>query len=340
MKKVSLALAVFDWVAASASGAVLCTIAHQPLYAQTIIPASDGTGTEVIPNGNGFDIDKGSRSSDGANLFHSFQQFRLDSGQVANFISSPEIRNILGRVVGGNPSIIDGLIQVTGGNSNLFLMNPAGIVFGANALLNVPAAFTATTATRIGIGENNWFNAFGSNNYNSLIGTPSQFAFDIAQPGVITNAGSLVVQEGQSLTLVGGSVTNTGAIIAPLGDITIAAVPGENLVKISQTGHVLSLEISPDTTADGQVLPIQPQDLPAMPRRTAQRQRLLLAMQRQSKLFHPPPRFSIPTPKTGFKSFLSPDKLYPHPIPQQGQIPSQIPAQTHNCHCVISLQIY
>lgn len=264
MKNVSLALAVFGWVAAIASGAVLCTIAHQPLYAQTIIPASDGAGTEVIPNGNGFEIDKGSRSSDGTNLFHSFQQFGLDAGQVANFISSPEIRNILGRVVGGNPSIIDGLIQVTGGNANLYLMNPAGIVFGANTSLNVPAAFTATTATRIGFGENNWFNAFGSNNYNSLVGTPSQFAFDIAQPGVITNAGSLAVREGQSLTLVGGSITNTGEVIAPSGNITIAGVPGENLVKISQAGHVLSLEISPDTTADGQMLPIQPQDLPAM----------------------------------------------------------------------------
>jgi large exoprotein involved in heme utilization and adhesion len=70
-------------------------------------------------------------------------------------------------VVGGNPSLINGLIQVTGGTPNLYLMNPAGIVFGENAQLNVPADFIATTATGIGFGDNLWFNAFGDNNCTS-----------------------------------------------------------------------------------------------------------------------------------------------------------------------------
>jgi large exoprotein involved in heme utilization and adhesion len=65
-------------------------------------------------------------------------------------------------------------------------MNPAGFVFGSGASLNVPASFTATTATGIGFGGDNWFNAFGNNNYQNLIGTPSTFAFDKAQPGVLS----------------------------------------------------------------------------------------------------------------------------------------------------------
>jgi filamentous hemagglutinin family protein len=73
----------------------------------------------------------------------------LDSGQIANFISTPNVQNILGRINGENASVINGLLQVSGGNSNLFLMNPSGIVFGQNATLNVPAAFTATTANGI-----------------------------------------------------------------------------------------------------------------------------------------------------------------------------------------------
>jgi len=128
------------------------------LNAQPITPAADETGTVVTPNGNQLDITGGSLSRDDANLFHSFEQFGLESGQIANFLSNPDIRNIFGRVVGGDASIINGLIQVTNGNSNLFLMNPAGIVFGENAWLNVPADFTATTATGIGFGEGNWFN--------------------------------------------------------------------------------------------------------------------------------------------------------------------------------------
>jgi filamentous hemagglutinin family protein len=255
MKNASLTIAALG---------LLSTLAPPSLHAQPITPASDGTGTVVTPHGNRFDIQGGSLAQDGGNLFHSFQQFGLDSGQIANFVSTPEIQNILGRVVGGDASIINGLIQVTGSNANLFLMNPAGIIFGQQASLNVPASFSATTATGIGFAGNSWFNAFGNNNYNTLIGTPSQFAFDSPQPGVIVNAGNLSVLPGQNLTLLGGSVINTGQLTAPSGSITIAAVQGENLVKISQEGHLLSLEIEPPRSVDGQPLPISPQDLPTL----------------------------------------------------------------------------
>ncbi len=254
MKKVSLALAIL----------ALATINQKLLHAQTITSAPDGTGTVVTQYGNHLNIHGGFLSGDGTNLFHSFQQFGLDTGQVANFLSNPQIQNILGRVVGGSPSLINGLIQVTGGNSNLFLINPAGIIFGRNAALNVPASFTATTATGIGFGTNNWFNAIGENNYQDLIGTPSQFAFDKPQVGAIVNAGNLAVPAGQNLTLVGGSVINTGQLTAPGGTITIAAVPGENLVRISQAGQLLSLEISPPRKQSGQHLPITPVTLPTL----------------------------------------------------------------------------
>lgn len=121
--------------------------------AQQIIPAKDGTATVVLANGNRFTITGGILSGDGRNLFHSFQSFGLNAQQIATFLSNPTIQNILARVTGGSPSTINGLIQVVGGKSNLFLMNPAGIVFGQGATINVPANFTATTATRIGFGN-------------------------------------------------------------------------------------------------------------------------------------------------------------------------------------------
>jgi len=246
------------WIAAIA----LFTPFSSPwVQAQSITPATDGTGTTVNVNGNQFNIEGNTLSADGANLFHSFQEFGLDAGQIANFLSNPDIRNIFGRVMGGNASIINGLIQVTGGNSNLFLMNPAGIVFGANAQLNVPADFTATTATGIGFGEGNWFNAFGGNEYQDLVGNPSGFAFDLAQPGSVINAGNLAVTEGHNLTLLGGTVISTGELAAPGGNLTVAAVPGESLVRISQPGQLLSLEIAPPRDSEGILLPVAPLDL-------------------------------------------------------------------------------
>jgi filamentous hemagglutinin family protein len=241
-------------------------ILSQPALAQRIVPAPDSTGTTVTPTGNQFNITGGSLSSDGANLFHSFQQFGLSEGQIANFLSSPNIRNILGRVAGGEPSIINGLIRVTGGNSNLFLINPAGIVFGQNARLDVPASFFATTATGIGFGSN-WFHAAGDSNYAALTGTPTAFAFPLAQPGAIVNTGSLAVTAGNSLSLIGGTVLNTGTLSAPGGNLTLAAVPGESLVRISQPGHLLGLDIQTANLPAFQAsnLPaFQPASLPAL----------------------------------------------------------------------------
>jgi filamentous hemagglutinin family protein len=232
--------------------------------AQSVVPAPDNTGTAVNPGSTGrYDITGGSRSKDGANLFHSFTQFGLNSGETANFLSNPGIKNILGRVVGGNPSLINGLIQVTGGNSNLFLINPAGVIFGSNARLDLSGSFFATTASGIGF-DNRWFNGTGANDYASLIGTPNAFAFP-AQSGSIVNAGKLAVGNGQNLTLLGGTVISTGELSAPGGQITVAAVPGENLVRLSQQGMLLSLEVASSPGVSGSTaLPFSPLSLPRL----------------------------------------------------------------------------
>ncbi len=243
--------------------AIVLNMTPQKVLAQSIQAADDGTGTTITIDGNTFVIDGGSFSSDGTNLFHSFEEFGLNAEQIANFIADPEITNILGRVVSGNPSTIDGLIQVTSGNSNLFLMNPAGIVFGSNASLDVPGDFSATTATGIGFGDGNWFNAFGANNYQNLVGNPSSFALDLAQPGSIVNGANLGVESG-NLSLIAGNVVNTGTLSANNGNLIIAAIPGQNLIRISQPDSLLSLEIVPPRDASGLILPITPLDLPAL----------------------------------------------------------------------------
>jgi filamentous hemagglutinin family protein len=247
---IALSLATLPFTGAIPYGIAPLHALPRP-QAQSITPAPDGTGTIVTPNGNRIDISGGQLSAGkGANLFHSFSQFGLNDNQIANFLSNPSILNIFGRVTGGNPSIINGLIQVTGGNSNLFLMNPAGIVFGRGASLNVPASFTATTATGIGF-ANGWFNATDSNGYARLNGTPSAFSFNTKTSGSLVNAGQLAVAEGQNLTLLGGTVVNTGTLSAPGGNITVSAVPGENWLRLSQPGHLLSLEIQAPQTQKG-----------------------------------------------------------------------------------------
>lgn len=230
------------WIGLPLSLLVACAAAATP------IPAVDGTNTRVSIDGNQFDIHGGSLSSDQTNLFHSFQEFGLSQNQVANFLSNAQIENILTRITGGNPSLVDGLLQVSGGSSNLFLMNPSGIIFGPNASLNLPASFTATTANGIGF-DNLWFNATGDNTYSNLVGTPDAFAFTVSEPGVIVNSGDLAVSSGNQLVLTAGTIDSTGQLSAPDGQIHVSTIPGDSVVRISQPGHLLQLEITPSDLA-------------------------------------------------------------------------------------------
>ncbi|NEO87659.1 MAG: CHAT domain-containing protein [Spirulina sp. SIO3F2] len=228
------------------SGAIILAIALPiPALAQSITPATDGTGTIVTINGNLYRIQGGTQA--GANLFHSFENFGLSNGEIANFLSNPSITNIFGRVVGGDPSVIDGLIQA---NPNLYLMNPAGIVFGANASLNVGGDFLATTADQICF-EGGCFNSVGLNHYDALLDSPTTLGFLQNQPGGLINAGTLEVIKGKSIHLSGGTVVNLGQIAAPGGMATLAAIPGERRVRLSQPGSLLSLEVTQDVLTEG-----------------------------------------------------------------------------------------
>lgn len=245
------------------AGIILYLFSSFPVQAQ-VTASPDGTGTTVNLNGNIYEITGGTVA--GNNQFHSFSQFDLPTGNTADFAAdNANIVNILGRVVNLNPSIINGLISVSGGNNpNLYLMNPSGIIFGGGASLNVSGDFFATTATAIGFGNNHWFNSAGNNNYASLTGNPSQFAFDLATTGTIINRGNLTVTPGNTVGLIGGTVANTGTLRAREGAIAIASVPGTSLVQISQVGNILNLQINPPRNAQGQILPFTPLDLPTL----------------------------------------------------------------------------
>ncbi len=82
------------------------------------------------------------------NLFHSFREFNIGEAQGAYFTNPAGIDNIISRVTGKNPSQILGTLGVLG-NANLFLINPNGIIFGANAKLDINSSFVASTASSI-----------------------------------------------------------------------------------------------------------------------------------------------------------------------------------------------
>ncbi|HYH42422.1 MAG TPA: filamentous hemagglutinin N-terminal domain-containing protein, partial [Burkholderiales bacterium] len=92
-----------------------------------------GVARALTPNMNGnFQIPAADGTQLRGNLFHSFGAFNVQTGQSATFNGPGSVNNIIGRVTGGSLSNIDGLVRSTIQGANLFLVNPAGILFGPN----------------------------------------------------------------------------------------------------------------------------------------------------------------------------------------------------------------
>lgn len=146
----------------------------------------------------------------GRNLFHSFHQFNLVNGEAAVFSGPAEVRNVLARVTGGASSI-DGMIQSTIPGANRFLVNPAGIVFGPNATLDVSGSFTATTADYIRLADGGRFASNPTERPVLTSADPRAFGFlSPAPPHIVVNDARLTADNGH-LALIDGAVVNPHA---------------------------------------------------------------------------------------------------------------------------------
>lgn len=244
--------------------ALLSAVSTSRVQAQSIIPSANATtGTVVTETGNQYTITGGTTSADQQNLFHTFHEFNLLTGERATFVADPIILNILGRVAGGSPSLIDGLLEVVGSEANLFLLNPNGILLGPNSALNLQGSFTAVTADQVNFATGA-FGTVGTPDYAALVGPPTGFRFSAANPGGVVNRGTLAVNPGEAIALIGGQVLNTGTLSAPGGNVVIGAIAGEQLVRIEQEGLLLNLELETVAEADVAPLPFTPLSLPEL----------------------------------------------------------------------------
>src|SRR6476620_6923592 len=218
-----------------------------------------GLNTQVsppvpLPSGQTqYNITGGTRPGGGTNLFHSFGDFNVPSNNIANFLNNSGLAtsNILGRVTGGNISNILGTIQTQGfGSANLFLMNPAGFLFGPNATVNVGGMVNFTSADYLRLTDNARFNAVPGPADALLTAAPvAAFGFLGSNPGAITVQGSqLTVTEGTGISLVGGNITIQSGMLA---DSTTQAAklsaPGGhiNLASAASPGEVSAVDFMP-----------------------------------------------------------------------------------------------
>jgi filamentous hemagglutinin family protein len=189
----------------------------------------------------------------GNNLFHSFQQFSIPIGGSAAFNNPANITNILTRVTGGNISNIDGLIRANG-TANLFLINPNGILFGANARLEIGGSFLASTAASLKFANGFEFSASNPQAPPLLtISAPIGLQYGNGIGEVRSQGAILQVPNGQTLNLTGGNVAiEGGQLLAPGGRVELAGVAAASEVGLTQQGQELRLSV-PDGLARADV---------------------------------------------------------------------------------------
>jgi filamentous hemagglutinin family protein len=250
-----------------ALGISLLPVPYSVSRAQTI--TSSGLNTSVsapivsIPSGKiQINITDGTRPGGGANLFHSFGEFNVPTNTTANFLNNTGLptSNILGRVTGGNLSSVYGTIQTTGfEGANLFLMNPAGFLFGPNATVNVAGMVAFTTADYLRLADGARFNAIPNAPADALLSAAPVVAFGFLgkNPRAITVQGSELKVAGPlaelpesgdlsgltfangairypaNLSLIGGDITvQGGTVAAPGADVTLVSVGRPSNAKV------------------------------------------------------------------------------------------------------------
>ncbi|MDM8524061.1 filamentous hemagglutinin N-terminal domain-containing protein [Desulfococcaceae bacterium HSG8] len=241
-----------------------------PVHADGMHPRGiqlDGTlgnaGKLDLP-GPDYDIKAEYGQQAGTNLFHSFHRFNIHSDETATFSGPSSVQNIISRVTGGDPSWIDGELRSDIAGADLYLLNPAGVMFGPGASLDLGGSFHVSTADYLRLGENERFYTTPHADDVLSADAPVAFGFLDGHVGQITyegrgeiteqesedNPAGIRVKEGRSISLIGGDIEITrGAYYE-----TYETDEGGNLIYEQETDELGDPAYEIETDADGELI--------------------------------------------------------------------------------------
>jgi filamentous hemagglutinin family protein len=214
----------------------------KPMTAQTpmsvVLMLGLAASGQAIANPSGATVVNGSASFEQAgnsltitnspNAIINWNEFSIAQDELTRFVQQSSQSAVLNRVVGGDPSQILGQLQ---SNGQVFLINPNGIVFGADSVIDT----AGLVASSLNLTDGDFLE-------NNL-----KFVGD-ATAGAVSNAGSITTQTGGQVLLIAPSVENSGIIHSPEGEILLAA--GHSVLLV----NTLDPEVRVEVTAAGEAL--------------------------------------------------------------------------------------
>lgn len=217
--------------------AIAAALAATPAFAQVATDGSVGARTTLA--GPRYNVADTLGTRVGRNLVHSFSQFNIRAGEQATFTGFSVIDNIIARITGGSPSLIDGAVRVEMAGANLFLVNPSGLVFGPGASIDVPGAFYASTAQTMRFADGSVVDMRAASPVSLTAAPPSAFGFDTAGAAITLQGAQLRAREGRRVALVGGDISlgrsvagRAPVLAAPSGAVDLVATRGAGSVAI------------------------------------------------------------------------------------------------------------
>jgi filamentous hemagglutinin family protein len=167
----------------------------------------------------------GIRASDGAII--EYDRFNIPAGHTVEFIQPHGTARVLNRVTGADPSSLLGTLRA---NGIVYFVNPAGIYFGRDAVVDVGQLYAAA----------------GSLSNADFLARNDHFT---RLSGRALNEGSI---RADAIHLVGQTVRNAGTLSAPARLVLLAA-GGD--VLIGRAGEYVYVNATAATTAFGEGMP-------------------------------------------------------------------------------------
>lgn len=147
----------------------------------------------------------------GNNSIINYRSFDIARGESVRFIQPNASSRVLNRINSAAPTRIDGSLIA---NGRVYMVNPAGVIFGQSAVVNVGGLYAA---------------AGKLSNADFLRGI-DRFS-DLS--GQVSNYGTLTAD---FVTLAGSGVANAGQIISPQGTVVMAS--GEDVMVGERSGNL------------------------------------------------------------------------------------------------------